>query len=286
MKFEKITTFWENYLNILSKQLHADVTLITDSIIISSDLNVKNFCNHVIKYNSCCLQCLHNKRKDKINAITCQSGITSLLYSITLPEGFYCSLMIRFKLKNNTCYFTKSILNDELQKEFNLLQELDYIEYTNLKQTIEFLKDNILPLIIQSQSNKLLQNNSTSPFLTNNLLNAKEIVFSIAKQMYNDPCQNYSLEEFAQTFYFSKSYLSEEFKKYIGISFTHFLNEMRLNKSLALLAFTKLSVAKIASLVGFSDSNYFYRKFKNETGITPSEFRQYSQKIPHNKYKI
>jgi AraC-like DNA-binding protein len=41
-----------------------------------------------------------------------------------------------------------------------------------------------------------------------------------------------------------------------------------------LLENTDLKIAAIAEALGFSTENYFYRYFKDNTGISPNQYRQ------------
>ncbi|WP_418055576.1 helix-turn-helix domain-containing protein [Priestia megaterium] len=43
-----------------------------------------------------------------------------------------------------------------------------------------------------------------------------------------------------------------------------------MNKAKHLLSTTSLSIQQISFSIGFSDPNYFSRVFKNQTGVSPS----------------
>ncbi len=72
----------------------------------------------------------------------------------------------------------------------------------------------------------------------------------------------------------SKSYLSRRFKRRFQVSFSTYLNQLRIDEARRLLRSTDMSVREIAAEVGFNDSNYFSRVFKKEEGLTPTEYRQ------------
>ncbi len=59
-----------------------------------------------------------------------------------------------------------------------------------------------------------------------------------------------------------------------GIKFAKYLNLVRIEKAKELLLTTDKKVTDIALLVGFLDPDYFYKLFKAQTNLTPSEFRQ------------
>ena len=83
-----------------------------------------------------------------------------------------------------------------------------------------------------------------------------------------------SVSVLAERFYMSESYFSHFFKKRVGKSVIEYINEIRIRKAKALLEMEDLSISDIACTVGFSDINYFSRKFKAVAGITPSEYRK------------
>lgn len=73
---------------------------------------------------------------------------------------------------------------------------------------------------------------------------------------------------------FSISYLSRRFKENVGISFTDYVQKLRIEQSLCLLANTDKKVLEIASICGYSDMKFFNAIFKKNVGMTPREFRK------------
>jgi len=63
------------------------------------------------------------------------------------------------------------------------------------------------------------------------------------------------------------------FKKVAGMTLVAYLNHVRLANGLRLLRETDLTIAEIATNVGFSDQSYFDKRFKRAFGRTPREFR-------------
>ena len=83
-----------------------------------------------------------------------------------------------------------------------------------------------------------------------------------------------TLDTVAKTAAVNFSYLSTQFKIETGQSVIEYTNHKRLQKSLTLLAVTKLSIEEIAEKSGFSDNNYFARIFKKTYGKSPREYRK------------
>jgi AraC-like DNA-binding protein len=59
----------------------------------------------------------------------------------------------------------------------------------------------------------------------------------------------------------------------MGISYIHYLNDVRLAHARNLLVSTNLSILEIAQKSGFENASYFNRKFKDKYGITPRQAR-------------
>ena len=89
--------------------------------------------------------------------------------------------------------------------------------------------------------------------------------------------QNYasdiSLEQTAQHFGISPSYLSRLFQREFGVSFSSYLTSLRLENALSLLNHTSLQLAEIAYRCGFKDSSYFIKVFRQHYGTTPGNYR-------------
>ena len=69
------------------------------------------------------------------------------------------------------------------------------------------------------------------------------------------------------------NYLSTLFKKEIGKTFSEYLEDYRIECAAALLRESHLKVYEITSAVGYSDSRYFGKIFKEHFGKTPLEYR-------------
>jgi len=71
----------------------------------------------------------------------------------------------------------------------------------------------------------------------------------------------------------SEPQFMKTFKRVAGMTLVAYLNHVRLAHGARLLRETSLTIAEIASTVGFSDQSYFDKRFKRAFGQTPKEFR-------------
>ena len=81
-------------------------------------------------------------------------------------------------------------------------------------------------------------------------------------------------EDIARYVGVSEGYLSRSFNQETGLSLIHYLTRYRIQQAKQLLVTTDKTITEIAMEVGFSDSNYFSRVFRQEVGVSPLAFRQ------------
>ncbi len=85
-----------------------------------------------------------------------------------------------------------------------------------------------------------------------------------------------TLEEVAAHVGVSKSYLSRIFPEYAGKHFCSYLQQLRIERAKELLRFTDDHIYEIASKVGFWNSRYFGKVFRDMVGMTPADYRRSS----------
>ncbi len=95
-----------------------------------------------------------------------------------------------------------------------------------------------------------------------------------------------TLRGVAGSIHINESYLSKLFKRELGVSFTEYLNSLRIQKSVELLSQPDMNLLEIAGRVGFEDQSYFTKVFKKITGKTPRQFKvtANADKLLDNEY--
>lgn len=86
--------------------------------------------------------------------------------------------------------------------------------------------------------------------------------------------QMITLEEVAKKFFLSTGYLSRYFKQKMGMGFSRFLMNIRLNHSIKDLLYTTDSISQIAMNNGFPNTKSFSTLFKEVYGTTPHVYRE------------
>ncbi|MBO5071059.1 MAG: helix-turn-helix transcriptional regulator [Roseburia sp.] len=171
-------------------------------------------------------------------------------------------------------FFTRSILFDMLTTIANAMNDMNirfntyndlYFEtlyycrsfpYTQNRETIQGNISRLLSFFEEQLDNKI----TTSYQLA-----------QIMEECYTQP--DFSVAVLADRFHVSIAYMSYLVKKETGEYFSDYLWALRMKKAKELLLTTRQSVDEISLAVGYVNTSSFRRKFKQETGLTPSQFR-------------
>lgn len=89
-------------------------------------------------------------------------------------------------------------------------------------------------------------------------------------------CSDFSIQQIAAHANVSQVYLRRMFHSVLNTSPVKYLNYLRLEKAKNMLLTSNYSITEIAAACGIPDPYYFSRLFKNEIGMTPSQFRKSS----------
>jgi len=70
----------------------------------------------------------------------------------------------------------------------------------------------------------------------------------------------------------SSVYFCSLFKREVGLSFTGYLNQVRVEEAKKLLSTTNMRVYEVAAAVGYLNPKYFFQVFRRITNKRPKEF--------------
>ncbi len=86
--------------------------------------------------------------------------------------------------------------------------------------------------------------------------------------------EDMTIDLIARKNYVSKYYLCRYFKNALGVSIMKYILNQRLSLAKKQLVQSKLCNSEIAMITGFSGFSYFCRAFKQDVGITPTQYRK------------
>ena len=84
--------------------------------------------------------------------------------------------------------------------------------------------------------------------------------------------EDISSETVASALYLSRGYISGVFNKTLGISFTEYINSLRLDEVERLYSNGGISLSKASAVAGFPTVRTFNRAFLKKYGCSPSEY--------------
>jgi len=89
----------------------------------------------------------------------------------------------------------------------------------------------------------------------------------------------FNITVFSQEACVSRSLLHLKLKKLVNLSASEFIRHIRLQKAAELLKVTDYPISEIAYKVGYSDSNYFSRSFKEKYQVNPTEYKTAGRQV-------
>ena len=163
-----------------------------------------------------------------------------------------CRYFCRLPLDISPVYLTRGIskLDHEVERLYSC---------TNLKQILAITQENI---------------KEYEEFLERSMSESRDEVAAVKNYIYNHYAEDLNLETLAEKVYLSSGYLSFIFKKETGMNLNRFIRVFRMEKAKELLCTTNMKVAMVSEKVGFANSSYFCRSFREYYGSSPESYRK------------
>ncbi len=111
----------------------------------------------------------------------------------------------------------------------------------------------------------------------------KNIIRKAVSYINTNCAKDLTLAEVADYVGYSHSHFSKVFKDEMKCGFRAYLNQVRVEKSKALLLSGNASIAEICDMCGFEDQSYHCKVFKKLVGVTPDKYRKQSRRIDSNR---
>lgn len=164
-----------------------------------------------------------------------------------------------------------------------------YASYLHFKVAdilpVQNLVENMVWTLLNDQPNKRSINQVTMGLLFLQLMHytdkishtsesfEQKLIFQVLK-FIDENYKDGELTGLAALLNYNIYWLSRTIKRLTGRTYKELLQIKRLNKASFLLLNTRLSVTDISIAVGYDNTSYFHRIFRNYYGMSPKEYRQ------------
>lgn len=118
-----------------------------------------------------------------------------------------------------------------------------------------------------------------SPELLRRLLRAKD-------RMDGAPHEDWPIRRLAQVSAVSEAHFARSFKAAFGVPPHRYLLTRRIERAVALLRDTDLSITDVALQTGWKSLGTFGRVFRDITGGNPGALREREQSVPHGRGQV
>lgn len=216
--------------------------------------------------------------------------VEPVIYPITIEQEMRESLcmmdgeMIEKKEKKFTKYFRRGVVHSprEVKDAFvrftwailNIVKEIDFNCYEQFDQSVildrimtavtfralEEPLEEVVQLIIECGMKDVSEDSLT-------IIRMKNMVH----EFYN---RGITLDEIAEELQMTPEYLGTQFRKEVGVTYSMYLKQYRIEKAKKLLIGTDLKMYEVAQKVGYSDPKYFSKVFKELEGELPGDYKK------------
>lgn len=170
-------------------------------------------------------------------------------------------------------------LKQQCSFDFSSIIISAYQEFTYAQKSIELDVKSYLTKPIDFNKLITLLKNELTHFKSNPEINGQRNDYSdITQQLVYYIQDNYQgtchLKLIAPELHYNTAYLGRLFQKETGVTFNDFLLNYRIAHAKDFLKDSSLSIDDVSERVGFLQTNYFSKKFKKLTGLTPNQYRK------------
>ena len=137
--------------------------------------------------------------------------------------------------------------------------------------SVKALIYSLVYVLINDLPEDVAQTERVARILNKDILAKLIVVFRHINQNYNNPV---TIKEAAKMIGYSPNYFVKFWKRYMGITFHEYLNNLRIQTAMGRLISEDIPIAEIAAETGYPNVKTFNRLFKTHTGMTPSKYRK------------
>lgn len=148
------------------------------------------------------------------------------------------------------------------------------------KYMVRSIVYHMLVMIEREVPKEKTENLLTGKVNNQEIIDKLNIVYNYIEHHYHE---DISLNKMANLVGYSPSYFSRFFKKHTNKTFMEFVNEFRINRAKWLLTTSSKQISDVAHASGFNSRKTFHHVFKENTKMSPLEYRDIMQKKSHDR---
>lgn len=275
MFVSKMRIFQPNQVSELALLLHA---CILSSLSGDNDYNKLRTQNE--KQNKICEDIQrHKKERSQIEyPYALENEIASLILSGNYPRAkvLFIELLNDFSVLENgnldgvrtkviwffaiairTVNESSSSISDSIDLDIDVMSPIcDANTYDKLLE----VSQNIIEMISRNSMRSVYNGNS-------------QIVTTALQFISKNFREKITLKDIETNLHVNPSYFSTLFKSEMGITFTDYLNTLKVDYACTLLTSSNMSIIDISLSAGFDDQSYFTKVFRKLKGVTPKHYR-------------
>ena len=196
---------------------------------------------------------------------TCHAGVAEAVTPIFQDDTPIAYLMIGKFRDAEEQYSSAQIVTDSAEKYgldkdkmLNAYYQLPVLDKNCIDSAISLLR----MLIYYITNEKYFRYDHSIQFAT------------IDKYIEEHICEKITVDDICNRFRVPRHLLYTTFEKETGDTIQEYIIKKRIRKAQNLLSTTNMSVSQISVKIGYPEYNYFFRIFKERTGITPLQYRK------------
>ncbi|MDD4112246.1 MAG: AraC family transcriptional regulator [Herbinix sp.] len=218
--------------------------------------------------------CLHQDCLDSDSACILFIGIANEMFDSIISNQVADERIISF-------------LQTALLKQKNLWQYLHFKPINPSNQEMEgYLMDLLHELILHDKASRYICHGllirifhllSSGYDISLSSEMQKKMNWLLYEKITNYIKQNYkdiSIKQLAEHFHFHEDYFNRMLKSKTGMTYTQYVQKLRLSEAEKLLLHTELTIDEISAKVGYQNKGYFYKIFIGKNHMTPARYRK------------
>ncbi len=128
--------------------------------------------------------------------------------------------------------------------------------------------------IIRRYSAPVIPSLNIIPFsgLTSNCKNGAELFSRITDYLEKNINNHLTIEQICHDNLIGRSQLQKVLKEHCGLGIIEYFSHMKINAAKEMIRTQSMNFTQVSETLGYTSIHYFSRRFKKETGMTPSEY--------------